>query len=143
MAKNPSKKRSPNPGKYPRSKDPDSSEKEIISWHFNAIDLEGDWDCSDIKKELLIDNILNRIKSFETMHWSALPSSGSHQVSVGLISSSARTRLTEIGQDDIDDLYSLRIDGKARIWGIRDRHIFRLLWWDPNHSVCPSTKRHT
>ncbi len=68
---------------------------------------------------------------------------GSHLVDVDNLASDAKKRLREIGQDDLDQLYSLRISGKKRIWGIREGYLLWFLWWDPFHSVCPSTKKHT
>jgi hypothetical protein len=55
----------------------------------------------------------------------------------------AQRRLTEIDRDEQAQLFSIRIAAKKRIWGIRDIVILRLLWWDPNHEVCPSPKKHT
>ncbi|RKZ46349.1 MAG: hypothetical protein DRR00_24365, partial [Candidatus Parabeggiatoa sp. nov. 3] len=52
-------------------------------------------------------------------------------------------RLAEIHQDDIDELFSLRLSGKERLWGILDNHILKILWWDANHDVWPSKKKHT
>jgi len=40
--------------------------------------------------------------------------------------------------DAVEDLFSLRLTGKKRLWGIRDRHVFKVFWWDPEHGVCPS-----
>ncbi len=34
-------------------------------------------------------------------------------------------------------------NGKQRIWGIKDRNILKVLWWDPDHEVCPSLKKYT
>lgn len=50
----------------------------------------------------------------------------------------ARDRLVEISQDDAAEYFSLRVNSAARVWGIRDAHTLRILWWDPNHEVCPS-----
>jgi len=40
-------------------------------------------------------------------------------------------------------LFSFAIDGRRRVWGIRREHVLCLLWWDPNHQVCPSQKKAT
>ena len=79
----------------------------------------------------------------ESIAWDKLHETGSHPIAVGKLSSDARRRLTDLGQDDLDELYSLRMQGQERIFGIRDRWILRILWWDPGHLVCPSVKKHT
>ncbi len=63
-----------------------------------------------------------------------------HNVSVSDLCKAARQRLEEIGQDDIDELLSLRLSGKERVWGILSEGVCTLLWWDPEHQVCPSVK---
>jgi len=50
------------------------------------------------------------------------------------------TWLAEIHQDDIDELFSLRLSSKECLWGILDNHILKILWWNMNHEVWPSKK---
>ncbi len=66
-----------------------------------------------------------------------------HSVSVSEMIREAQKRLEELNLDDQDELYRLRMNGKLRLWGIRDRNILRLLWWDREHEICPSQKKHT
>lgn len=88
--------------------------------------------------------VLSRLKNFESMTWREIDgNTGSHGVSLSSLSKEARDRLEEIRQDDAPELFSLRITGAARVWGILDEEVFRVLWWDPNHQVCPSIKKHT
>ena len=77
------------------------------------------------------------------MNWVDLGRNGSHHIPVSRIIPQARKRLEEIHQADIDDLYSLRLTGVQRIIGIRDRNNLKILWWDPEHEVCPANKKHT
>lgn len=75
------------------------------------------------------------------MDWVALRSNGCHEVKVEDLCSEARHRLEEIKQDDIEALYSFRLSGPQRVWGILEGHVVKLLWWDPKHEVCPSPKQ--
>jgi hypothetical protein len=80
----------------------------------------------------------------ESMTWGQVEgATGSHFVEVDAIVPDAQRRLEEIGKDEQGRLFSLRITGEMRLWGIRDIAILRLLWWDPEHQVCPSHKKHT
>lgn len=115
-----------------------------ISWHMGIVDLEGSWPWPVDDKKTIWGRIFPKVKSFETMTWAEIMKEGqSHSVAVSEIISSASKRLEEINQDDIDALFSLRISARERLWGIRDQHMFKILWWDPNHEVCPSKKKHT
>lgn len=50
--------------------------------------------------------------------------------------SRARSRAkTHLGQD-LDGLWELNVDGGGRIWGQRDGSTFKVVWWDPEHTVC-------
>lgn len=37
-------------------------------------------------------------------------------------------------------LYSMRVDGKKRIYGYRVQQYFYIIWFDRNHIVCPENK---
>ena len=77
------------------------------------------------------------------MNWDKIMKQGSHPIESRDLIKQARERLEDIKQDDADYLMSFRITGKSRVWCIPDRNIMRVLWWDPNHSVCPAPKKHT
>jgi hypothetical protein len=89
-------------------------------------------------------SVMSRLRDLESMPWKdILGGTGSHQVETRSIGKAARDRLVEIRQDDAEHLVSLRVDGPGRVWGILDRHVFRVLWWDPGHEVYPVPKRNT
>ena len=91
-----------------------------------------------------IRKVLERLRSFESMTWREIDGpTGSHGVGLTSLCAAAQKRLVTIKQDDAEELFSLRVEGAARVWGIRDGHVLRILWWDPRHEVCPSPKKHT
>jgi len=77
------------------------------------------------------------------MTWAEIHRSGSHAIPIENLCSEAQKRLADIEQDDTDELYSFRVSGKERLWAVRLGQFARLLWWDPEHEVCPSHMRHT
>ena len=54
---------------------------------------------------------------------------------VDKIETLAADRLLEIGRDEFDTLFQINVRGGIRLWGIRDRAIFYLMWYDPDHTV--------
>jgi hypothetical protein len=66
-----------------------------------------------------------------------------HPVPVKGLCSDAQRRLQELKLLDVEEVYCLHLSGKERIWGIRDLNVLILLWWDPDHKVCPSEEKHT
>jgi hypothetical protein len=92
----------------------------------------------------VLGEVLQRLKSLESMTWEEIDGpTGCHGVETWKLGKAARDRLTEIRQDDAAQLFSLRVTGRRRVWGILDEHVFRVLWWDPEHQVYPVEKKHT
>lgn len=125
--------------------EPISTESKTIVWHINIIDRYGNWGWNKVNKKIFWGYIFKKIESFESMTWSEIKKNkkSNHSIEVSKICHDAQNRLIEIEQDDIEELFSLRIGGKKRIWGIRDGRVLKILWWDPNHTVCPSFKKYT
>ncbi|MEK8020615.1 MAG: hypothetical protein VSS75_027425 [Candidatus Parabeggiatoa sp.] len=136
--KNPSEQWKTQLGKLP------SSDIDKPVWQFSLLDWEGPWGWRDVKANQW-QQILQKLGHFETRTWADIKSDGNnHTVLIQKNpNSEVLKRLTEIHLDDIEELFSLRLSGKERLWGILDNHIFKILWWDPNHEVWPSTKKHT
>ena len=108
------------------------------------LDTDGPWGWKSCTDSHFWNVIFGKARSFETMTWTDILRGGNnHQIKVNQICLEAQKRLAEIRQDDIDDLYSFGLMGKPRLWGIRDGRIFKVLWWDPEHTICPSYKKHT
>lgn len=127
----------------PRAVDPANARTLSPVWAFRVVDLDGPWGWSRIDGPALA-TVLTRLKLYESMVWGQIDGpTGSHSVEIERLCKAAQDRLMDIQQDDASSLYSLRIAGKPRVWGILDGHVLRILWWDPEHEVCPSPKKHT
>jgi hypothetical protein len=101
------------------------------------------WHALDRPKLLEIQDKLSR---FETMTWAEILVVGkkqNHSVKVHRLCKDAQSRLTEIGQADLDQLVSLHLSGLERVWGKLEAGVLTLFWWDPNHEVCPSLLKYT
>ena len=86
-----------------------------------------------------LGKVLKRLGEFEGMTFEELKAQKCHDLATESVSSVALRRLEKITLDDAADmLYSLRIDGKRRIIGIRHLGVVHNLWWDPEHEVSPS-----
>ena len=147
MAKKKIKERkgqSPQPSKKPRidSTLENPMDKKPV-WQVRILDVDGPFGWNKIEKELFFKDILPKVQDFETMFWKDIIGSNSHEVSIDRISFSAKKRLYKLKLDDAPSLVSLRLSARERIWGIRVDNILQILWWDPNHQVYPSLKKHT
>ena len=97
-------------------------------------------------KEYGVDAIRENLASFETMTWWEIlldTKKQNHNVSVDKLIKEAQDRLFEIFSEQLDELTCLRLTGKGRVWGKIDEGVMDLLWWDAEHRVCPSHRKHT
>ena len=143
--KKPTKKFTPPPSlKKPRI---DSTIKGSMNmypvWHLGMLDVNGPWGWNTIEKTFFFDKILPKVSNFESMFWKDIVGRNNHEIPVSSIISEAQKRLAQIRLDDTEVLFSFRLTGEQRIWGIKAGNIFKILWWDPKHQICPSLLKHT
>ncbi|MBF0131952.1 MAG: hypothetical protein HQL75_05125 [Magnetococcales bacterium] len=112
------------------------------SWVISTLDMDGPFGWNRLEKEVF-DNIIRKLQNFESMTWGEIEGRRHHSIGKDTLSRKAQKRLEEIHMDDVDEVFSLAMGGIERIFGIRERNIFKILWWDPDHQVCPSSKKHT
>ena len=145
--KKPTHKKFPKINKIPRGIEKVKQiEEEYISWRLRILDRTGDWCWRGIDEKTIWKDIHSKLSEFERKTWNEIlikEKKRNHTIPVSDICTEAQKRLKKIKQDDIDDLISLRLTGKKRVWGIRAGNVLKVLWWDPGHTVCPTQKKHT
>ena len=122
-----------------------SGQRESLrSWRFSECDISGEWAWTNLYADAgTFSEVMHKLRDFEGLDMSALVRGGSHHVPIDSLSPKAKKRLRQIGKDDVDELMSFRIGGKPRVWCIPSGMVMKILWWDPNHEVVPSTKKRT
>jgi hypothetical protein len=98
------------------------------------------WHTVDV---LTIRKVREKLAHFETMTWNEILVTGkkrNHSVAISQLCTQAQRRLRDSGQEDLDELVSLRLSGPERVWGILREGVLAVIWWDPDHKVCPSIK---
>lgn len=109
-------------------------------WRFSTVDRTGPFAWPKGQPDEL--SIVLKLHDFDSMAWQAIVGSDHHYLSPDSLSTRAKQRLAEINKDDeIENLFSFHLAGKPRIIAIKHGSVAKLLWFDPNHQVCPSTKR--
>lgn len=131
--------------------DPNSMLGKNPSWVFHRSDSSGAW---AISKESLGDkfwsDVFPKLKSWESMTWSQIliaAKKNNHSIEVSDLNKAAQDRLEEL-QIHEDVVYSLRVDGQTRVYGLMYGAVFAVLWCDFNHGdndscVCRSKLKHT
>ncbi len=129
--------------RVPRVKeDPESTEHLTPAWQFHRCDDEHTlWGWGKLDGKAYLD-IIKNLHGFETMTWNQIKqaaggrSSGTnnHTLSIDEFVKEAKKRLEELKiSDEYEKLFSLRLENKLRLYGIRDGRVLRFIWHDPYH----------
>lgn len=141
----------PADGKTPKHiEDPDSFYALKPSWSFAKCDFDHDkWGLSG--NEDALPDILRRLKAFEGMKWEDILTDKSgrrhgtknHAIPISDLTPCAQSCISHLHLDDFDCLYSLTITGRKRLWGVMAEGVYCIIWFDPEHEICPSHKIYT
>lgn len=121
-------------------------------FHFNKIDRDGPFAFSPCRSCFVTDVFLDKLIDYSSMTWSEIDrqthdaGKSKHHFLSNLegLSKEAKKRLSKLGlEEETDCLYSFAFDNTLRIIGLRCNDDFYILWYDQNHEVCPSHKKHT
>lgn len=109
------------------------------AWRFNMLELcdPFGWHTLD---EAGLRYIREKLAHYESMTMNEIFVTGkkyNHAVSVQDLCGEARGRLWELNLEHLEQIHRLRLSGAERVWGIRELNVLNLLWWDPDHLVCP------
>lgn len=128
---------------------PESADRLSPAWQFHKRDVShAEWGWGKLSHVQFCDLLHNQLCNFETMTWGeifkAVGDKGSgnmhHNISVDACVKLARERLAELHLDDVDEIFSLRLNNKTRLWGIKEGRVLRFIWYDAKHEICPSSR---
>ncbi|MDP8223216.1 MAG: hypothetical protein P9L99_07655 [Candidatus Lernaella stagnicola] len=135
-----------------QSHNPDDFREKPFCWRVNKsyIDLDGPYGWKNVSTDALLFEVIKCLQDHEARQWKEVlndhDSKGhkkNHDMPVDKLVTLAQKRLQEINKEEEDSLFSLRVSGKQRLWGIRKSSTLYLLWWDPDHKVYSVKRRHT
>ena len=96
------------------------------------------------------DFVLPKLREFESMTWGEIlidAKKQNHSISLDGLNKAARERLAEL-RIEAEDVYSLRLGGRIRLYGLLIGSSYHIVWYDDNHGdndtcVCRSNLKHT
>lgn len=143
--KRPSLLTQPHPQKIASSKEQPDWWSFNIAWRISRMEMCDPFGWHELDAQML-HYIREKLSNFESMTLNEIfvkHRKQNHGVPIKGLRREAIRRLADLRLDDIDELYTLHLSGKERIWGILNHNVLTLLWWDPTHQACPSEKKHT
>jgi len=121
---------------------PNSYLDKMPTWRFMKIDAEHEkWSikkCCDFNSD-----VLDKLVDFEQQTWGDITihaKKKNHHIDVNHLVREAQKRLEALKIYE-DQLFSLRLDGTTRLFGILQDGVFNIIWYDSNHEICPSQKK--
>jgi hypothetical protein len=129
-SKNPKTKREPQPSKTPKVGFDENPLRLRPAWRIGAMEMCDPFGWHRIHGTLLLE-IREKLRNFETMTWSQIIGPQSHMVSRDSLCKNAQERLVQLKLDEIDELFSLRLSGKERVWGLLEHNVLTLLMVGP------------
>ncbi len=128
---------------------PEAYLKKRPVWAFKQCDLDNEkWSIK--KTDSFFNDILAKLISYEGMTWSEIQAASggksagngtnNHFEYIAEMSKEAQKRAKEIHLD-VDQLFSLRLTGKERLYGILNNGVFSVLWYDSEHEIYPSARK--
>ena len=146
MHKRPAVRFEPTPRKEPVKPGFDSDPHKLRpAWRVGAMEMRDPYGWHHLDAEMM-HYIRDKMRHFEALTWNEIlvrDNKHNHRVEVWKLCKDARDRLTELKLEDLEELVSLRLGGRERIWGMLEHNVLIVLWWDPFHDVCPSLKKNT
>lgn len=115
-----------------------------LAWRISRLEMTDPFGWHSVDEETLRE-IHQKLSHFERLTVNqvfVISKHTNHSVRSDKLCSEAQKRLTAMRLDG-EELHCLHLSGTKRIWGILVQNVLTLLWWDPNHRVCPSAKKNT
>jgi hypothetical protein len=118
-------------------------------WSFKRVEKEQMWMfkpedfMSYLGDTLNPKCILSKLAAFENMTWRQIKEqtyggkgkSSNHFVEVANLNKRAQLRLGQLQLTE--NIFSLRLGGKVRIYGVLQSQVLEILWYDPEHEIYP------
>lgn len=128
--------------------DPDSYKQTKPVWSFDLADFDHEqWSVLNI--DFINKEIFKTLKSFEGMTWQEIDSASggrkkgtnNHFILFEDMIKEAQDRADDLNLLQHESLYSLRIQGKIRLFGVLNDGIYHIVWYDSDHAICPSENK--
>ncbi len=126
-----------------------STIKETPIWRFDRIDRDGKFAFDLSRPDFKHKEVLQKLMEYGNMTWDEISrqqhdrsrKTKHHYLSPEKLSGEALARIkAKHFEEDTDAIYSFALQNLLRIIGFRHGAEFHIVWYDPTHEFCPSTR---
>mgnify|MGYP000062657397 CR=1 FL=1 len=118
-------------------------------WRFDLLDRDGLFSFDISRKDFDIKLVFEKLIDYGNMSWfeiikqthDAKNKTKHHFLEYSSLSKEAieRIRIKKF-EEHTDEIFSFALNNKVRIIGLRFNDEFHIVWYDPKHEFCPSSK---
>lgn len=131
-------------------KQPNNDNMNIV-WAFDKIDRDGLFAFDPSREDFNHREIIDKLISYSSLTWGEIKrqthdggKSKHHYLDSSSLSKEAANRLSQLHlEEESDCVFSMALQNKLRLIGLVHGDKFHVIWYDPEHKVCPSKKKHT
>lgn len=118
-------------------------------WAFDLVDSDGKFAFDISRKEFNKALFLEKLISYSTMTWDEIMKqthddnkSKNHFLKYDGLSKEVKKRIDKKKLNERTDIiFSLALNNKTRIVGIKENDVFHIIWYDAYHEIYPSKKK--
>ena len=119
--------------------DPDSNLNRKAAWRVHRIHMADPYGWHELNVGSVLD-IKEKLSHFESMTWNDIFTIGrtrNHKILVEKLRCPKAKHWMKENMPDQDSLWTLRLSGAERIWGIFSDGVYQIIFWDPKHLIYP------
>jgi hypothetical protein len=124
------------------AENPDSFNNRKAAWHLGRIQMAAPYGWQELTlKE--VDYIRSKLALFEKNTWNQIfveDKKRNHPIEVSALKCIEAKRWMKQNMPDQPTLWTLRLAGAERIWGIYSEGAYQILFWDPKHLIYPTAR---
>lgn len=111
------------------------------SWRIKKIQMVEPYSFHRLTTDEL-NRLRERLANFETMTWNDIfitAKKHNHSIPVHKLRCEHAKRWMRNNMPDQLELWTLKVTGPERIWGIFSEGAYQIVFWDPEHRIYPTT----
>jgi hypothetical protein len=110
------------------------------SWRVRHVQMATPYGWRELSPEQIV-YVQSKLSAFESMTWKEIfvdAKKQNHAIEVGDLKCDKARKWMESNMKGQPTLWTLRFTGKQRVWGIFSEGAYQIVFWDPEHQICPT-----
>jgi hypothetical protein len=123
--------------------DPLSYKNLKACWRVRSVRLSSPYGWHELALAELVE-VQQKLAMFESMTWNEIfvvAKNRNHPIPVSDLRCPEARKWMAKNMPDQETLWTLRLSGAERVWGVLSGGAYQVVFWDPQHLIYPSAKK--